>query len=597
MKASWIRVALLGIVMVALPAGCTSRAQKIVANVGPRTVTLGEFETTASKLDPNYFASDPDSTVKRRLIEDMINKNLLALEALTRHYEADSTVAPQLAAARSNILLQKLFDDEVTSKLKVSDADIKAMYEQRKTELVVRHILVDTKASAESLRALLVRGASFDSLAAVRTKDIGSKQEGGLLPPWVAGDMVPTFEAASYAMKPGQLSQPIESPFGWHLIKMLDRRPRHIAPLDSLKPELTQILNQRGRDALLRGLIARTKQQYNLQYAPDAVGQINTILVRIRRAEGDTLPVDAYREKRKVGVAFNSAAIATPAESAAVLARTAGEPPYLMRDVLKAMKNMPAFMRPTPGDTAKVREVLDAELIKRLMEREAAARKLADQPEVQRQLANKTEEILVTTLYVREIQGKSNATDAQAETYYKAHPEFFQQPPRVNIYRVSSTSKAQVDSVLRVIKGGKSIEAVGTALGENPYGTVGETGPQPVSNDPNDILSIAYNLKVGEISPTVESSGFWSVFKVLSKTPGGVRDWNSSRKDAQRYATAELGEAALHDMLLRLRSKYPVQIHADVLLEASLHHAPVPTPPAGGATPAPAQTGTSGGSK
>lgn len=597
MKAFPLRAALLGIVMVALPAGCTSRAQKIVANVGPRTVTLGEFETTASKLDPNYFASDPDSTVKRRLIEDMINKNLLALEAISHHYDADSTVAPQLAAAKSNIVLQKLYDDEVTSKLKVSDGDLKTVYEHRKTELVVRHILVDSKATADSLRALLVKGASFDSLATARTKDIGTKQEGGLLPAWVAGDMVPTFEAASYALKPGEVSQPVESAYGWHLIKMLERRPRPIASFDSLQPQLTQLVTQRKKDELLKHLISATKEKYNLQYVPDGVQRINDILVRIRRSEADSLPQAGYREKQKVGVKFDSPNIATRAESALVLARMRDESPYLMKDALKAMKHMPAFMRPSPGDTAKVRDFLEGEMIKKLMEKEATARKLLDQPEVQRQLTNKTEEILVTTLYIREIQGKNIATDAQAEEYFKAHPEFFQQPPTVDIYRISLPTKGQADSVAKVIKAGKSIEAVGKEMGESQMGTVGATGPQPVGADPNDIMTIAYGMAVGAVSPPVASSDFWTVFKLLRKTPGGVKDFNSVRKDAQRYASSEMGEAALRALLEKLRTKFPVRINAEVLAEATLHHAPVPTPAAGGAPRGLTPAGKPGGSK
>lgn len=597
MKASWMRAVVLGIVLGALPAGCTSRAQKIVANVGPRTITLGDFESAGSKLDPGYFGSDPDSTVKRRLLEDMINKELLALEASSKHYEDDPAVAPQLKVIASNVVLQKLYDDEVTAKMKVTDADLKPFYEKRKTELVVRHILVKSKATADSLSAMLQQGASFDSLARARSTDPGTKEQGGLLPAWVAGDMVPTFETASYALKPGETSKPVASPFGWHLIKMLERRPRPIASFDSLRADLTKIISQRKRDDLLRALIDGARTKYNLQYAPDFVEKVDAIFVRSRNAEQAKHANDPDEEsttKQRIGIAFNDDKLATPQESLMVIARMTGEPPYLLKDMLKSMKAMPAWMRPSPGDSAKVREFADGEMIKKMMEKEAAARKYIDLPEIKRTLKNKTEEVLVTTLYTREIQGKTQATDDQAREYWKAHPEFFRQPATVDIYRISMPTKASADSILRVIKGGKTIEAIGHDIGESPLGTVGATGPQPVGDDPNDLYSIANQLdEEAMCTAPVASSDYYTVFKVLRKTPGGVKDFNSSRKDAQRYASTEMSEGALKKMLDDLRVKYAVVLHPDVLAEATLRHSPTPMIPAAGQTPA----ATSGGSK
>ena len=151
--------------------------------------------------------------------------------------------------------------------------------------------------------------------------------------------------------------------------------------------------------------------------------------------------------------------------------------------------------------------------------------------------------------------------------------------------------------MVKVIKAGKTIEAVGKEMGESQMGTVGATGPQPVGADPNDIMTIAYGMAPGTVSPPVSSSDYWTVFKVLRKTPGGVKDFNSVRKEAQRYTSSEMSETALRALLETLRTKFPVKIHADVLAESTLHHSPVPMPPAGGATRVPMSAGKPGGSK
>ncbi len=586
MKASWMRAVVLGIALGALPAGCTSRAQKVVANVGPRAITVGDFEHAASKLDPNYFAGDPDSTVKRRLLDDMVNKELLAIEATSRHYEADSTVATQIAAITSNVVLQKLYDDEVTAKIKVADADLKQLFNLRKTELVTRHLLVVHKETADSLYALIQKGASFDSLARARSNDPGTREKGGLLPAWVAGDMVPSFEKAAYALQPGQTSPPVSSAFGWHLIRMDERRTRaenDTASFARVKPELNKIVTARKKDELLAALVDGARAKYQLQYEPRVIERINDIFVRARAKEDAENKDQDLEGKQRIGLAFNDPKMATAEESTLVLARMLGEPPYRFKDMLKSLKAMPAWMRPSPGDTARARDFLDGEMIKRMMEKEAAARKLADNPDVKRTLKNRAEEIFVTTLYTREIQGKTQATDEQARAYWKAHPEYFKQPATVDIYRISMPTKAQADSVFQVIKGGKTIEAVGHDIGESPLGTVGATGPQPVNDDPNDLFSIASKLEEDELcAAPVQSSEYWTVFKVIRKTPGGVKDFNTSRKDAQHYASTEASEAALKKLLADLRAKYPIVVHQDVLKQAKVARPAAMTMPMNG---------------
>src|SRR5205823_2264172 len=111
------------------------------------------------------------------------------------------------------------------------------------------------------------------------------------------------------------------------------------------------------------------------------------------------------------------------AESSFVIAHFDPARTFTLGEALVTLRSEPAFMRPSPGDTAKVREFVDSEVLRRLLEDEAAKRRLAEKPEVKKQIDSKVEEVLVTNLYAKEVQMQAQATDAEGQAFYAAHPE------------------------------------------------------------------------------------------------------------------------------------------------------------------------------
>jgi len=183
---------------------------------------------------------------------------------------------------RSQLLVSKTMEAEVAPKLTVTPQELEAFYKQNPDQFkqpeTVRasHILfpVDTSATADfkkstraQAEAVLKRakaGEDFGALAKEFSKD-SSAAAGGDLNFFPRGQMVPAFDQAAFALKPGEISDIVESPFGFHIIKVTDRRPERAVPLAEVSDRLSQFLKQRKQQELMQQFVESLKAKYKVE--------------------------------------------------------------------------------------------------------------------------------------------------------------------------------------------------------------------------------------------------------------------------------------------------------------------------------------------
>jgi parvulin-like peptidyl-prolyl isomerase len=170
-------------------------------------------------------------------------------------------------AIRQQLISQALFK-KVTGAVKVSDADIKAYYDTHKTQYVqpesrdVRHILVTKKALADSLYQQLKGGANFAKLAKQYSKDPGSAAHGGKLTV-SKGQTVPQFDKTAFALKTGQLSQPVHTQYGYHIIQALSAiKAASTTSLAQVRASIKQQLEQQRKNDQITKWLDNTKKSY-----------------------------------------------------------------------------------------------------------------------------------------------------------------------------------------------------------------------------------------------------------------------------------------------------------------------------------------------
>jgi peptidyl-prolyl cis-trans isomerase C len=186
-------------------------------------------------------------------------------EAEKQGFAKDAEVKQQLESARQVIVVQAMVGDYV-KKNPVKDADVKSEYDRfvKETgdkEYHVRHILVGTEKEAQDIIAKLKGGAKFEDLAK-QSKDTGSANNGGDLD-WATPSSFPeSFSAAFVGLSKGQVTEkPVQTPNGFHVIKVDDVRQAKLPTLDEVKPQIQEALEQRKLQAYQEELVKKAKIQ------------------------------------------------------------------------------------------------------------------------------------------------------------------------------------------------------------------------------------------------------------------------------------------------------------------------------------------------
>jgi peptidyl-prolyl cis-trans isomerase C len=207
-----------------------------------------------------------DASMMGQVKDEVIMREIFMQEAIKRGVPQSANYKDQMELARQSILIRELFNDHQT-KNPVTDAQIKAEYDKYVAanagqEYRARHILVADEARAKALIASLKAGAKFEELATKESMDKGSGANGGDLDWASANTFVPEFSGAMVKLQKGQLTDaPVQSQFGWHIIRLDDVRAAQLPSFEEVKGELGQQLQQQRLSEYQNQLRAKAKIQ------------------------------------------------------------------------------------------------------------------------------------------------------------------------------------------------------------------------------------------------------------------------------------------------------------------------------------------------
>lgn len=228
----------------------------VVATVNGVDITEADLSIAASDLS-NVLRQVPPGQQREYVISFLIDVHLVARKAEEEGLDADANYKRQIAFAQNKGLVQLKL--EAIGSAAVTDEAIEARYEEAikdfkpEEEVRARHILVKTEDEAKSIKAEIDGGATFEDMAAKHSTD-GSSQQGGDLGYFTKGMMVPPFAEAAFAMEPDAVSDPVQTQFGWHLIKVEDKRTSSPPALEDVRAEVSREVAQVARRDYVTGL-------------------------------------------------------------------------------------------------------------------------------------------------------------------------------------------------------------------------------------------------------------------------------------------------------------------------------------------------------
>jgi len=241
MRACGFALALLG-ATAALPA-LAQDASTVVATVNGKEITLGHLSVLRDQLSEQYRQL-PDDVLFKGLLDQVIQQTALAAEGEGLVAKRDElTLENDRRAYMAGLALQTAVKAAVTDEALQKAWDARYKDAAPATEYNASHILVAEEEEAKKLKAEIDNGADFAELARAHSTD-GSAQGGGSLGWFGLGMMVKPFEDAVLALKAGEVSAPVQTQFGWHIVKLTETRQAETPKLEDVKAELTMELEQ-----------------------------------------------------------------------------------------------------------------------------------------------------------------------------------------------------------------------------------------------------------------------------------------------------------------------------------------------------------------
>jgi peptidyl-prolyl cis-trans isomerase C len=238
---------------------------RVIIAVGDVKITAAQFDKLIDTLQPQYRTL-ARGTGRKQFADNLAKMLTLAQEAQRRKMNETGDYKTRAMFQDDNILAAMLVE-QLGKDIQVSEADLRQYYADHKSEyeqVHARHILIrvqgsqvpvrpgqkdltdaEALAKAQEIRKKIQDGADFGELAKLESDDIGSGSNGGDMPAFRRGQMVPSFEQAAFAMKPGDLSEPVKSQFGYHLILVVSHESKSFEDMKTelegrVKPEQTQ---------------------------------------------------------------------------------------------------------------------------------------------------------------------------------------------------------------------------------------------------------------------------------------------------------------------------------------------------------------------
>ena len=260
MKSSVARMFALAACVAACPVAAF--AADAIAKVNGKEIPQARADFVAKANSAQGQQDTPE--LRNRIREVLIRNELLSQEATKKGLDKNPDFMTQVELNRQEALVNAYIQDYVKTH-PVSEDTVKAEYERARgqagdKEYKARHILVKDENEAKQIIAQIKKGGSFEKIAAQKSEDPGSKEKGGDLDWAPGGRYVPPFSDALKKLKKGQMTDtPVQTQFGWHVIRVDDERAMKFPPIEEVKGQIQQGLQRQAIEKLITDLRAKAK--------------------------------------------------------------------------------------------------------------------------------------------------------------------------------------------------------------------------------------------------------------------------------------------------------------------------------------------------
>lgn len=259
-----------------------SKDQKgtVLAKVGNAVITEADLERDLKSLPDYAQQMFEDEKGREKFLDELVKKEMLYQEAQKKGIDKTPEFIKKVEEFKKLTLVSELLEKEIMAKSKVSAQDVKEYYDKHKddfattTQIKASHILVKTEEEANKIEARIKKGEKFEEIAKKESIDKTSGKNGGDLGFFSKGQMVPEFEKAAAGLKKGEISSPVKTSFGYHIIKVTDRKAGPVIEFERIKDLIAQRLSGEKQKEAFDNYVEDLKKSYPVEINKEALAKL-----------------------------------------------------------------------------------------------------------------------------------------------------------------------------------------------------------------------------------------------------------------------------------------------------------------------------------
>jgi parvulin-like peptidyl-prolyl isomerase len=531
---------------------------RVVLQVGESKLTLGDIETKlGSKAD--YHDTTDEFNRKKMVVDKTVDQFLLVEGAQKAGFTAkiDSNTI-------NRSLLKAYYNDKILSRVKVTDADIEDFFNKYGGQVQVGQIMVADSALAESLYTAVRDGADFGDLAKKFSQEPVSRDNGGSLGYRDYSGLVRygnDFLNSAFTMKSGEISKPIHSRMGWHIVKAFDRIKNTKEFLDQDKAKYLEIANQYLQKKLVDDFIAKLKKDNHYEIVKPTV----ELLIQ----KSDSVKASGSKPAGLGSAAYLDSLAFTDAQKELYIIKF-DDGGIKLHDLLKMLMSYDPRHLPDLQDGFVMEQIYEGLGVPPLLSKAAAKEGYDKTPSVIKDTENARSVLLAQQMRDKIYNNIPSVTEQEVQDYYNQHKDEFFVPKSMRVSAVASKTEAESKDLLARAKAGANIAAlahnysIDKESGSNGGDLGFFTGDKRLSNYP-EIYAAGENMKVGDLGGPVQMRGNWWVFKVtqwLEKTP---KDLKQCHADIESRLSSEKRTSTYQSWLDQAKKDFPVTMNLDLI--------------------------------
>jgi len=528
--------------------GCSQSPEKSKKYTDLRVVLrIGTNELTMADIEKRFYRAhfdDPQDEFEKKenFVKEALEQFLQADAAAEAGYtwEVDSSIVYDL-------LLRELHHQDVVSKIRVADKDVRKYFREFGGETQAGHILVSDSALAESLYNVLQNGGDFDELAREFSLDLTNKDRGGSLD-YMHLDYYDTkFMKVACNLDFGEYSRPLQTVRGWHIITVYDRRKNAPEDLESRwRKYRSKTYNYIHRKVLWE-YKGQVKAAHNYEIVREAMDLMIQKADSSRNLEGapPDLPISSYLNR----------ALFTEDESEMYIVKHDGGG-YTISDYLDYVQRANPSRTPDLRNRVVMEDFFERGVLTPLFMQVALDRRLDTLETFKHGLRDYGQNQIVQQYKRETFKDILDVTEDEIEEYYDENKQEYMSPDNLQVYAIGVREEKKASELLKRVESGANFESLARrySVDRKTAAKGGDLGYFTVDRYP-EIFRAAENMEVGEIGGPVKMYGNWWIFKLIDHRAPSQRSLARVRAGIESKLKQEKEQAATKAWVEELKEK------------------------------------------